>query len=144
MGKALAVAVSTILFLPSSALARTPEADYLVHRINALRIEKGRERLRWDNRLVLPATAVAGRLVTDFSHTASPPELRNVEWVDLGEAIGRAYNVEQVWDLLLASDAHRSMLMKRRWDRIGIGVVRAPLNDQQGLYVAIWVYDEGR
>lgn len=146
MGKKLAVAaVSTILFVPAWASARTPEADTLMHRINALREEHDRHRLRWDNRLVIEATATAGRLVTDFSHSTNDTIQIDVkDWVTLGEAIGRDYDVDLLWERILRSDAHRSMLMRPRWDRIAIGVCRAPLNDQMGLYVAIWVYDEGR
>lgn len=163
MKRIMIVALAAWVLLPTPATARTQVADTLFHRINALRVEHGRERLRWDQRLVPGATEVAKRLVTDFEHSTTV-EL-NVGWTILGEAIAWAYDVDQVWELVVHSDAHRSMLMKPRWDRVGIGHVRAEVNGgvahceipmshedcitaglewfpARGLFVAIWVYDE--
>jgi len=147
----LVVLTAIIAFLAGLALATPAESreltarEYLTHRVNTLRSEHDRDRLPWDNRLVEGATDAAERLTYDFSHTTTFDETIGVSrWVLVGEAIGRAYDVEQVWKLILRSDAHRSMLLRPRWDRIGVGVARAPLNDRAGLYVAIWVYDEGK
>lgn len=64
---------------------------------------------------------------TDLYHQNLGPLLRNCDAKAAGEIIARSYGdpqgVLQDW---LDSDVHRTVLLRQRWDRIGVGAQATP------------------
>lgn len=138
----LALLLLAAVVVSGGPVSAGPSGDggYLFRHLNAERIERDRGRLQWDPRLVACATERSRELVGSWAHSTDAEATACIEdtvaWDVIGEALGRAYSIEEVWDLLLASDAHRSMLLKARWNRVAIGVYHG---DNTMVYVTIWV-----
>ena len=118
------------------------DSDYLFHHLNAKRIERGVGRLRWDASLVACAREHSKLMAEQgFGHStdsATTECLGDLEWGVIAEAIGWGWSVEQVWRLLMRSDAHRSMLLRARWDLVAIGTWKL----DGAVYVTVWVREQ--
>jgi Uncharacterized protein with SCP/PR1 domains len=133
--------LAAVVVVSGGPVEAGPSGDggVLFRTLNHERIERARGRLQWDPRLVACATERARELAENWAHSTDSSATLcladTVRWDVIGEAIGRAYSIEQVWDLLMASDAHRSLLLKARWNRVAIGVYH---NDTM-VFVTVWV-----
>jgi uncharacterized protein YkwD len=146
------VAGAVLVGLPScvDATAYGSRAGrYLAVHIAERRADRGVKALEWDGRLIDCAKQHSIAMVDEFLHS-TPEELQPCvdaaigggTWVVVGEAIGWGYSVEQVWRLLMKSDAHRRLLMQPKWDRLSIGIYRTVFQERDAVFATVWVYEE--
>jgi hypothetical protein len=108
----------------STGTASSSLAAAFAHGINAERVAAGRRPLAVDS--VLAAGALAwSRHMAGASTLAHNPHLAGIvrHWRYLGENVGVGYSVGSLADAFWHSAEHRSNILDRHYNRVGVGVV---------------------
>ena len=108
-----------------------PDEDYILEKINAIRIENGLPPLSIDSLLDSVANTKAKDMVENnyFSHNSptygTPFEMMQnagVRYVNAGENIAGNNNIDAAIDSFLNSDAHKQNILSNAYNYIGIGI----------------------
>lgn len=130
VGLALGLAMATAL----PAIASSGEAPRLASLHADARAQRG-----------LPSLAIASDLAGDAQQHAQQMAARgeiyhsgrtsNLEgWSALGENVGYAGSVDEVFGLFMDSPSHRNNILERGWDSIGVGVASG---DDGSIYASV-------
>lgn len=95
-------------------------------RVNAARIARGREPLRWDRRLARIADDRARRAARIETHPGGLAGAMSGRWESAGEALAWIPYVMDPVPLWLASPDHRALVLDRHYTHGGVGIERAP------------------
>jgi uncharacterized protein YkwD len=111
------------------ALAADPTAESAMRqRINAARTQRRRVKLKMNSRMVSVARqhsaemAGAGEI---FHNEALSGDLTGMSWSVAGENVGVGGSIPELHTAFMQSPPHRANVMKRVYDRVGVGVVEA-------------------
>lgn len=108
----------------SAGTASSTFAATFVQRINAERVSAGRRPITVDGALASGALAWSRHMATSsiLSHN---PHLAGIvrHWKFLGENVGVGYSVSSLADAFWHSAEHRSNILDRHYNRVGVGVV---------------------
>jgi uncharacterized protein YkwD len=110
---------------PALAADSTSESA-MRQRINAARSVRNRVRLKMNSRMVSVARrhsaemAGAGQI---FHNDSLPGDLTGVSWEIAGENVGVGGSVPELHQAFMNSPPHRANVLKRAYDRVGVGVV---------------------
>lgn len=108
-----------------------PDEDYILEKINAIRIENGLPPLSIDSLLDSVANTKAKDMVENnyFAHNSptygTPFEMMQnagVTYVHAGENIAGNSNIDAAIDSFLNSDAHKQNILSNAYNYIGIGI----------------------
>ncbi len=108
-----------------------PDEDYILEKINAIRIENGLPPLSIDSLLDSVANTKAKDMVENnyFAHNSptygTPFEMMQnagVTYIHAGENIAGNSNIDSAIDSFLNSDAHKQNILSNAYNYIGIGI----------------------
>jgi uncharacterized protein YkwD len=111
------------------ALAADSTAESAMRsRINAARFVRQRVKLKMNSRMVNVARqhsadmAGAGQI---FHNDGLPDDLTGISWDIAGENVGVGGSIPELHTAFMQSPPHRANVLKRAYDRVGVGVVVA-------------------
>ena len=122
-----AAAVATLQWLGAPAAGATPAEDArLLALLNSVRSEAGLPPVIADASLASVASGWAASMASAgaLSHNGSLTSSLT-GWSKLGENVGRGATIEVVHGILVASPAHRAVMVDPAFTRVGFGVVHA-------------------
>jgi uncharacterized protein YkwD len=111
------------------ATTASEENDFLV-KANYERSRRGLPKMVWDSKLASTSRSWSSHMASEgrISHTQNLAQIAsNVDpgWRSAGENVGVGYTVQSLHDAFMASTGHRENLLKRAYNRVGIGVVHS-------------------
>ncbi len=129
---ALLISVALVLtLLPArQAAAATSAVTELSFRslMNAERIERGRRRMKMNAKLSAVAREHSSEMAGTggiFHNPNLAGDLTQVSWAIAGENVGVGYTVGSLHDMFMQSAPHRKNILRRSFNRVGVGVVTA-------------------
>ena len=96
--------------------------------MNGERVDANRKRLRMNEDMVAVARAQSNDMANEGSifHNADlAGDLQQVSWAIAGENVGVGGSVESLHDAFMNSAPHRKNIMRKRFRKVGVGVVTA-------------------
>jgi len=130
------------LVLAFLLLTATPAGAGLLDLINAERVERDRPALIHNAALDRPARKHARWMMEHGIYHDTSALVRALNehaptWTLAGENLGLGPSIRAVMDAWMDSPAHRRNLLRGRFSRVGLGVVRR--DDER--WVVLWLYD---
>lgn len=125
------VALFLLLFVTAVYAVDAPERE-VIDLVNAERAERGLPRLVVDGRLSKVAEEWSESMLSANTLAHNPDVANQVTgWTTLGENVGVGPTISAIHNAFMESPGHRDNVLDKRWDSIGVGVVRG--NDR------VWV-----
>lgn len=129
---ALLISVALVLtLLPArqAAAATSLETEKSFRMLmNAERVERGRKRMKMNEQLSAVARTHSGDMAGSggiFHNTNLAGDLSQVSWAIAGENVGVGYSVTSLHQMFMQSAPHRKNILRRSFNRVGVGVVTA-------------------
>lgn len=130
----IALIYSVLMVSPAAAAPTAPEKT-LLGLVNDYRASLGLPRLRFGSKLITAARRHSQDMIANnyFSHTSSNGDnladrLKNsgvTGWMSAGENLAGAPTPEIAFDLWVKSPAHNANILRRNYNRVGIGITEA-------------------
>ena len=140
---AACVALAMLLAVPASAGASAPSP--IVQKVNAFRAKHGLRPMRYSPSLARSSTRFAHYIARSGRFGHSGRIRASSRFRLLGEALTytRGWKIRRSYALrrLLASSAHRPLLLSRTFNYVGVGRVRGRLGRSRA---TVWVLQFGR
>ena len=126
---ALLLASWLLLLLPARQATAAEESEASFRSLmNAERVERGRGTLKMGDYLVRVARQHSRRMAASggiYHNSHLADDLRPIQWSIAGENVGVGNTVETLHDAFMDSAPHRENILRRSFERVGVGVVTA-------------------
>ena len=130
---ALLISVALVLTLlparqaaASTAMLETEQSFRSL--MNVERVERGRRRVKMNSHLSEVAREHSADMAGSggiFHNTDLAGDLTQVSWAIAGENVGVGYSVDSLHNMFMQSAPHRKNILRRSFNRVGVGVVAA-------------------